>query len=271
MSRFNLPVMKSTVASSPEDVLRLTLRAEEFFDATLAEPAPLDVGLVLFSEEFPDLPAANQVRDVAFSPDRPPADAVTEVEAFFTQKQLTCHAWLFADGRCPDNASALLETCGYQRRRRTLWLLERARMLATNPTLTLIPGRASFLALATLAEETCGSADSFIRAQHRTAAARRLDDTRVDSLLALDGVTPVGVLSFVTNGQLGHIAALHVHPDHRRRHVGATLLMAAMELAARSQTRHVTLLCDAGDLPAETLCRNAGFTPIASVNSFNKR
>ncbi len=271
MTRFNLPVFQGGPAASPDEILRLSLRAEEIFDATLGERINLDFAAAILSDEFPDVPAANQLRDITIPPDRPLDDLIAEAESLFTNRSRRCHAWIFADAHVPPQIRPLLENRGYSHAAGKLLRCTIPPQLHERKDLTIIPGRASFEKLADLFESAHRFKTDSARMQFRLATTRRLDDTRVDNLLALDGTTPVGTLYFITTGQLGFITQFFVHPNHHRKQIGSTLITRALELAARSRVRNVTLFCDADNQPAQTFYQNAGFTVAAEVESMESQ
>ncbi len=269
MSRFNLPVFQGGTDATLDEILRLSLRAEEIFDATLGERINLDLGAAIISDEFPDIPAANQIRDITPPPPshRPPEDILAEVDALFAARSRRCHSWIFADARVPSHIRPLLERRGYIHASRNLLRSLSPPRLHERTDLTIIPGRASFEKLADLFDSAHTFKNDSIRMQFRLATSQRLDDTRIDNLLALDGTLPVGTLYFVTLGQLGFITQFYVHPDHHRRRIGSTLLARALELGARSRVRNVTLFCDADNHSAQPFYQKAGFALAAEVES----
>lgn len=68
----------------------------------------------------------------------------------------------------------------------------------------------------------------------------------------------------VTEGPLGYIAALYVHPQVARRGVGRRLLEHAVTALAADGYRAVTLWVFAGNDPARGLYASAGFLPDGS-------
>jgi ribosomal protein S18 acetylase RimI-like enzyme len=80
-------------------------------------------------------------------------------------------------------------------------------------------------------------------------------------LVALDddGATIVGTLIAGWDGWRFHLYRLAVHPDHRRRGIGAALLDAAhARFAALGATRADAMVLDANDLGA-TIWQSAGY------------
>lgn len=63
-----------------------------------------------------------------------------------------------------------------------------------------------------------------------------------------------------------HLLAIAVHPDHRRRGLGAVLM--ADVLAAGADARVITLEVRAGNAPAIALYRRHGFAPVATRGGY---
>ena len=266
MSRFNLPVMKTHAAATPEDLLRLAIHAEEIFEVMLGNRASFDFGLAIFSEELSRITSANQVRDVMMTPEISPEQMVEQVDTLFAAQRLACRQWSFSNGRVPEVLRELLEPRGFHVRKSHLYELKSPRNFArARKDLTVIPGRASFGKLMELdesAERAWGTTSEKSLVQYREAAIRSLDDPQVDNLLALDGQTPVGTSYLVTAGECGLIDNLYVHPHHERKHVATTLLERLIELAARSRLRHLMLFCDDDNTAARALYEGVGFVPV---------
>jgi ribosomal protein S18 acetylase RimI-like enzyme len=270
MSRFNLPVLRGTPPLSAADLVRLSLHAEEIYCAALSSRASFEFGLALLADDLPDMHTANHVRDIALPNGLSAAQVVAAVAATFAQRQLTCYEWSFADGAVPAPLVGPLEAAGHTRVAEALWTLCQPADLPARADLMVIPGRASFAKLRELAEDAeraWGETRPHWLAQYASCAERHLDDPQVDSLLALDGDRPVGTVSIVLAGQIGFLVELYVHPRHLRRHVGATLLSRAIELAARSRVRALTLFCDEGNTPAERLYERAGFIRAGRIET----
>jgi ribosomal protein S18 acetylase RimI-like enzyme len=271
MAGFRLPVLKGGGAATEAELLRWALRGEAVFDATLGERVAAEWGEAIVSEEFPEIPGGNHVREVALPAGRTWEEVAGEVVGIFAERRLRCGSWVFADGRVPAEAQAVLEGKGYRLERGNLWALGQARGLRVREDLSVIPGRASFEKLAELFVQSHTFKSDREREQFAAATSRRLDDTQVENLLALDGTTAVGTIYLVTAGEAGFLTQFFVRPGFCRQGVGTTLLMAAMELAGRSRLKHLTLFCDAENRHAEALYRKAGFGVVMEVESLEAR
>ena len=92
------------------------------------------------------------------------------------------------------------------------------------PNLTVIPSRASYRHYRELMDKReAGSAD---------IALMHLDDSHVDSLLALRGGEPVGCINILTTGEVGTVREWFVASNHRREGIGCQLLDRALEICA---------------------------------------
>jgi ribosomal protein S18 acetylase RimI-like enzyme len=246
-----------------------SLHAETIFEGTLGEQVMLDCGVAVIGDDLPLVHMAHQVRDVKLPEGMKAADAVAEVEGVFAQHRAACHTWVGVGGKVD---ASLREALGerFQVVASELWSLAEPKAERRRQDLTVVPGRSSFAALRQLHHD-CALAEPWgkddVAEQMGTVAERVLDDPRVDCILALDDARPVGSIYVATAGELGLIASLDVHPEHRRRGIGMTLLERAMELAARSRLRQVTLFCKTANGGARALYRAAGFVPAGTAET----
>jgi GNAT superfamily N-acetyltransferase len=264
-----LPILKPTESVTPADLVRLAQHAEEQYFRTLGDPASLDFGLAILSDEFPALPEANQVRDITLPPGLDPEEALRQVEATFATRKQTCRQWYFAGGVAPPALVEALTLRGCKTHAGHLWVLEHARDLGSRTDLMVIPARAALPRLADLAEAAeaqGGHHDPHVLVQYREAAVRHLDDIIVDGLLAFENTEPVGTLNLVLAGEIGLVMDFYVRPDKLGRRIGSTLLERAGELAARSRLARLCLFCDDNNVPAKALYAKAGFVEVAAVS-----
>ena len=252
--------------STPDELLLRSLHAETIFEGTLGEQVMLDYGVAVIGDDLPLVHMAHQMRDVKLPEGTSAAEAVAEVTELFATHHARCHTWCCVGGK---NDPALQAALGdtYEAVGTELWSLVDPKAVHRRADLTIIPGRSSFAALGQLHHdcalvEPWGSPE--VAEQLGTVAQRVLDDPRVDCILALEGSSPVGSLHLTTAGELGLISSLDVHPDYRRRGIGMTLLERAIELAARSRLKYVTLFCKRENGGARALYRAAGFVQVAS-------
>ena len=275
MSRFNLPVFKSTApALTGQQLIARTIRAHAAANAILGETTALDFGQAICAQEFPALRSANCVADVGLAADADPAAAIVAAEVHFARHKVPCRKWEIS----PDNTClglpAALESRGFQRRTDRCYSLTDVASLPERPDLTFVPIRSCLARMSQLREVLLteeGIIEPAERQQLLVAAERRFDDIDMDGFLALTtDATPaaIGCIMLYTYGELGYIYSLDVHPAYRRQKIGGALLLRAFELAARSRHRYVTLLTNEGNAAAIGLYERAGFVLLGTVDAF---
>lgn len=78
----------------------------------------------------------------------------------------------------------------------------------------------------------------------------------------------IGYAVFSMRGRTTQILSLAVHPDHRRRGVGATLLTWVVEEAKRRNTSSIRLEVRRSNLSAQRLYSRLGFSPLHIAHSY---
>lgn len=263
MTRFGLPILKPAEVVTIEQIVRLTLHADEQYELQLGDAVGFEFGLGIMGSDLPGIDWANQVRDIAPLAEWDGPRIVEAVEQAYGARQLRCLEVGFAGGMGDPGVVRAFEQRRYQRVSGDIWRMGTPRFDAVRNDLSVIPARASFAKVAEL-WRAYPTQDS-LREQYADLGQRYLDETMVDGLLALDGTEPAGTLNLVTFGELGLVADLFVHPRHQGKKVGQTLLWHAVELAARCQVKHLTLLCRRDNIAAARLYEKTGFVKIAPM------
>ncbi len=274
MTRFNLPVFKGVpVVQTAQGLIHRTLNAQASIDGTIGETVTLDFGLAIVAPDVPRVWMANRLADVSFREGEDVEAAWGQVEALYAARQATCYKWTLAAGNERGEAKEFLAERGWVRMVRRFYHLQQINQMPVRSDLTLIPLRASFEKLGELEMANfiaAGFGEEEDRRQMLEAAVRRLDDPHLDGFLALEGTEAVGRIQLFTDGDLGYIADLDIHPGHRRKGVGATLLMQAFDLAARSRHRYVTLYTDEDNAGAIGLYERIGFVNIGTADTYRR-
>jgi GNAT superfamily N-acetyltransferase len=286
MSRFNLPVFKPAHAATGDELLHRAMHAEEVYDRTLGESFPLDYGIAICSPELPEVDMANEIRDASVPADMTAAQVVADAEALFARQGCPCLAWSFASLKIDEPLAAILEPRGFRRHRADAMAMHHPQIDPTRlrTDLSIIPARASFRGIRELLHavgdaiarsspppSSPGTAVPGRALQFAEAAVSVLDDPRIEGLLALKDTTPVGLIYLVTVAEMGFIADLYIHPDHRRQRIATTLLDRTLELAARSRLRQLTLFCRPDNAPAQALYTQTGFAHIGTIETLRRQ
>ena len=250
-----LPVLHSRGEVRVEDLVRLYNRTELHYTRHLGEELALDSGTAFFNSDLPGVCLANRILDAALPSGMLPAQAVSTVDAAFTEREVRCSQWVL-NPAAPAAQTAPLEDYLVA----TGWAVESADILCLNrtpsglvreaPGLTIIPARASFRHTRQLTEE---SAARWNEPQLADAHMLHLDDPHWDALLAIKDGTAVGYAGVLAVGDLGRIDQTFVAAGHRRQGIGRMIMSRALEICARSQFRHVMLAVAPDNVPAGTL------------------
>lgn len=272
MDRFSLPVMKPDQSRSPADLIRRTTQLDEVYESQLGDKASFEFGIAILGDQYPILHMANQVRGIRVPDHMTPEDVIAAVEDTFAIRKLRCHRWQGDEGVTPPELIPLLEQRGYMTTTTEVWALQQLQPAAPRTDLAVIPGRASFRGVAAVMQTvTTEKHGTEVGTAFAAAAAQLLDESTVESLLAIHDTTPVGLINMVIEGQFAYIADIMVTPPHRRQAVATTLMTHALDLCARSRAAAVTLCCDPANTPATTLYRRLGFTPIGQLQAMVTR
>jgi ribosomal protein S18 acetylase RimI-like enzyme len=156
---------------------------------------------------------------------------------------------------------------GYAEHRIDVMHLRRSPVGRQKPVegLTILPARAAFRHARQIADE---EAREWGVPQIADAKMMHLDDPHTDALVALRAGQAVAIVLLLTVGEVGLIHNLFVHPEHRRRGIGTTMMDRGLEICARSQFRHVLLGVAASNEPARRLHDRCGFVKFAEVTHY---
>lgn len=264
-----LPVLSHS-APGAADLMRMFAQTERVWARHLGEETVLDFGTAIRSVELPNVYDANLLLDAALPPGFSAEQAFEAVTAHFAEAGQRCWAWspnVSADAAQIAPLRQYLLERNY--RHQLTDVLHRQAVKAIpavpRPDLQIIPARASYRHARALAEEATRS-----HGEPQLVDARLLhvDDPHVDALLALEDGRAVGGLAVLSVGEIGRIDDVFVLESHRRRGIGRTLMVRALEIAARALLRHIFLSCHGSNEPAMSLYKSFGFTRIGAIEAF---
>lgn len=245
-----LTVLKSSYASTPEQLIRLFHQSQLEWARHIGEETELDFGRWISDP-------ANCLLDALVPPGMNPVELVAEMNQRFP-------AWqgCSINPSVPISQTAplveMLLAKGWASVPTTI--LHRRQpirpTLSTPPDLKIIPARASFRHF----RELLGN----------DLAITHLDDSHFDALLALKSGQPVGSIGILTSGEVGTVRQWFVHADHRHQGIGTLLFDRAMEITVRSVLRHTMIGLPDPNHPAAPICRAFGFTPLGIWSTFGK-
>ncbi len=264
-----LTVLGNAAAFTPSDFVRLFHQSQLEWSRHVGEETELDFGRWIFSKTLLDCDDANCLHDAFLVPGLAGKDLLLDM-------QHRCENTGVPWRRCSLNPSAAvdqsqqltasLEAAGWTADPLQIFYHVKKPVGAvqqySSPPLTIIPSRAGYQQYRKIIEQRkAGSAD---------IALLHLDDSHVDSLLALADGEPVGCVSLLAGGEVGTIRDWFVSPAHRRKGIGRLLLNRALEIAARGLLRHVMIGLPTANEPAIRLCNARGFASIGQWKAYRK-
>jgi GNAT superfamily N-acetyltransferase len=261
----SLPILKSSSAVSPDQLIRLFHQSQLEWSRHVGEETELDFGRGISNPLLPASKDANCVLDAFCLPGEQAAESL---------KQLREHLRTFASLRCVLNPSMNRDQVPMLRDLLSAdgWLEDPLDILHVQPgslssssvaeDIRIIPARASFRHYHQLMEQrNPSSADE---------ALLHLDDSHFDVLLALKQGVGIGSIGVLTSGETGTVREWFVLPEHRGKGIGQALFDRALEIAVRGLVRHLMIGLATDFDVASHLCRKRGFDKKGQWASFSK-
>jgi GNAT superfamily N-acetyltransferase len=262
-----LPILKSTIAATLGDLLRYASQLELAWTGHLSTETILDCGRAFTEPKLAEVHYANRMLDATVPPGMTAEDVIEQVHHHFADAGSRCHQWVLNVSAPPDRTVPLAELLVARSYHVTildiLHLPQLPRLAPPSiPDLKIIPARAAFRHLRTLAEE---GAIRRNQPQLVDATMLHLDDSHYDALLALKGNVPAGYVGVLSVGDIGGIQELFVSEQFHRQGIGTILLSRAMEICERSLFRHVLLAVESSNDSANQLYQKFGFQKIGQT------
>jgi GNAT superfamily N-acetyltransferase len=265
-----LPILQAHHEPTSGDLVRLCHRTSAMWVTHLADGESLDAGTAYANRDLAALSDANHVRDAALHAGLSAGDAVALLEAHFADRGTRCAYWVMNPSAPPEQTQPLVDHLlagGHRRQCDDIFYLRKVTLRETPvpAELKVIPARASYRHVEQLAREAYAGSDV---EPHVDAALRHLDDPHYDALLALAGDQAVASLGVLSVGELAQVQQLYVLPSYRRRGLGGLMLNRGLEICARSLSKHIFALIDAGDEATRALFALFGFGRIGGVERY---
>ena len=268
----SLPILQVRQEPTAADLVRLFHRTDAHWVEQLSEPVALEAGTAYANVEFSEVWDANNFRDAALHGDMTPRQALDEVNAHYAARGTRCAYWVMNPSAAEEQTRPLVEhllAAGYRAQIDEILYLRR---IAQRPVpeiagLKVIPARASYrharLLATEKASERWGGLEQLVEAH-----LQDLDNPHFDALLALKDDCPVACLGVLAVGELGRIENVYVSKDFRRQGIGRMMMSRALEICARSLFKHVFILVEPSNQPAQSLYKNFGFAKIGELTSY---
>ncbi|MCG3127175.1 MAG: hypothetical protein CHACPFDD_02033 [Phycisphaerae bacterium] len=241
--------------------------SQRAYDEQVGEAETLDCGVAHFSEAYPELPECNFVSEVLLANAATPAEAVAEIQRFYSGRGLCCRRWVPAAEQPPELLAALLEPIGLRPRVSTALLLKPDECGAAHPAVRIVPARAMRRACGAIFEQALGRGDS-ADAARVAVALERLGQPSYDGFVALRDDAPAGFVAVHQVGEIGRVRELFVCGEHRRGGVGRTLVGYAVATARRWALHPICAAVPSGDEASSAAYRRAGFVAGGELVEF---
>jgi len=246
-----------------QSTVAAVLRSDQAYYAQLSRTETLNNGIAFYSEAFPSLHEANQLREIVLA-GRSAADLYRQVEDFYGGRGLTCFRWVPAVDQPADAIEAELGRHGWSARRRACLRLRELVDFGEQRGIRVLPARAMRRAY----RETFTSEGGAARDVVADAADERLNDPRMDAYVAVWEGRAVGRGALFTIGEIGHVRSFRVLPPGKG--VGAAdALMHQIAAVCRRLT--IPIVCydvDAADDGAIRLFERSGFERDGEIVEF---
>ena len=198
-------------------------------------------------------PAASTAAGRSSLPDRPAAEAIAAVEAWYAARGLPPRFKIAGDLAEPSDLEARLADRGYA---------------PGEATLTMVGSLAGAADRRIVIETSPG--DAFRRvfadpdfgddadARERLDALARMPSPRAFALISVDG-TPAAIGACAVDGDWAGLIGMRTAPAHRRRGLARRVFLALGDFARRNGASRGYLQVEAQNAPAVALYRSAGF------------
>lgn len=259
-----LPILEHRSSPSSADLVRMFRRAQLHWHQHLAEEIPCDVGTALAS---PSQPAFNVLLDAALPDNLTAPSAFAAVQSAFSTHG-GCRRWIMNPSAPADRTRPLIDhllQLGWIAHTQSIFCLNLASLPPQSALpapirdLKILPARAALSQTQDLANQ---AAVELNRPSQAAAAMLHLDDGHYDPLIALVHGRPAARIGVLAVGDVGLIKQLHVLKPFRSQGLGRLLLHRAIEIAVRSQFRHLFMAADSPCPLADHLLPDAGFRNV---------
>lgn len=215
------------------------LRTTQAWCGQLCEKQTLSHGIAYYSRHFPELPEANQFREIVIEDPSSLPKAVAESNEWFESQNLTCHRWAPAVGQASDQLSALLETNGFRKRIHTAMVLTRWVELQPVPDIRVVHARAMRAALRETFLESDSPTSAAESGRLADACEERMNDPQFDMFVALVNGRPAGRCALYQVGDIARVMDLSVRSAFDDSEVDRALVAHMLSLAKRLSMRNI--------------------------------
>ena len=231
------------------------LRSGQAFFEQICQSVTLDHGVALFSERYPQLCQANQLREVLLEDSTRLPEAFARTEEFYTARGVRCGRWVPALEQPLEPLDGFLPDHGFARRDQDVWVLTRWVEPTRSSELRVVPARAVRAAFRETFSPVHGGAEE----PEWQAYCERLDDPQLDMFVALVDGQSAGRCGLFQRGDVARIIGLHSCPQFEGLPVERTLVQHCLQLAKRLGLSQTCTKIAQGDESRSALFEAMGF------------
>lgn len=267
----HLPVLKSdhrTVA----DFIRLYDQAMVSYLEGLTPPRDLEWGLVYSDRAFAGSWEAQCILQGVIPSGIGATEILRQMQTHFSEQSVP----LAAIALNPSAGSELIQSLEQElthsafvpHPRQVMQLSQQTPLDQPTGPWQIIPARAGYRHLEDLAKAISEESGQSIQPEVLIA---HLDDPRLDAILILQEGRPIGYGDLLSMGQTGVIMQMLLTAQARQAGVDRVILGQLIELAGRSQFRHILAGVDAADTGTLALLASAGFAAAGAWTLWRPR
>jgi len=246
------------------------LRSTQAHHSQLCEKRTLEYGIAYFSERFPDLPEANQFREVVVDNPAPIASAYDEAEACFGSLGLFCYTWAPAVGEASPELSAFLAAKGFRQRGYVAMTLTEWVTLEPAEGVRVLPARAMRAALRDTFVDRSDASGGGAADRLAEACDERLNDPQYDMFVAVVDGKPAGRCALYQVGDIARLMDLEVCDAFADRGVQRALTAHGLAMAKRLTMRNICAQVEEADAVRREWFERAGFVADGRIVEFHR-
>ncbi len=244
------------------------LRTTQGYCQQICDKQTFDFGIAFYSERFPSLPEANQIREVMLDDPGLIAEAFEQTTAWFASRGLQCFRWSSAMDTHSEPLADFLSARGFKQRRLLALHLAEWQTTAPSPMVRILPARALRETFRETFFESPLPADAAMREMLADSFMERLDDPQLDMFVATMDGKPAGRCGLYQVGDIARILDLVVLPKFADRGVAESLLAHVLTMARRLTMPMIVAQAAEHDIARRELLRSAGFVEDGRMIEF---
>lgn len=248
-------------------VMRL-LRCQQALCDQICDKQTLDFGIAYTNSRYPQLPEANEFREVLVEDGERFSEAFEQEEQWFHDQGLYCHRWVPSSGQSVSELEAFLTPRGFRRRRIGAWVLTKWVALQASAVVRIVHARALRDAFQSTFLDVDAPGTPELRQMRAEVGAERLDDPHYDSFVALINGEPAGRGTLFQVGDIALITDLAVMGGHSGHHVEQVLLAHLLALAKRLAVPHICAMLESDAGVWSAMFESAGLVRDGEIVEF---